>query len=380
MAGNRDHPYLEFDLNEHEHEARLDVLWPCRGRILVARRLDPAAIDAIGQRDRWNDLVTAPWRRLFRLHAIQYVELVMEFFSTYESSRQRHSPRVSEFPTEEDKDEFSHEFGFGIYNPSLTKASILRYPLHRVLHRCIVYSIYGRGQGETVVNLRVLFYLYCLVHPRTCNLAHSIAGHLVNSSGRDVTSDICGGHFVTKLVRHFQLLIDDLIGDLTPVAETVVMTVQTLRNMHVARRGAGGIRLVDSRGRIWDPDHPRPDPDVIQAEAEAIAAAHQAHAAQQEHEQHGHDHEHHVEDPIAPPSPPPPPVTVTHHLFMRYWAWKYEVQCVAAAGGAPYVVPLPFFMQPEQQPVQPQPSPPGGGGAEGGESADVALEDFEMEE
>ncbi|KAI3774112.1 hypothetical protein L1987_48656 [Smallanthus sonchifolius] len=28
MAGNRDHPYLEFGLNEHEDEARLDVLWP----------------------------------------------------------------------------------------------------------------------------------------------------------------------------------------------------------------------------------------------------------------------------------------------------------------------------------------------------------------
>ncbi|KAI3732835.1 hypothetical protein L1987_64044 [Smallanthus sonchifolius] len=46
MAGNRDHPYLEFEMNEHEYEARLDVLWPRRGRILAARRLDPAAIDA----------------------------------------------------------------------------------------------------------------------------------------------------------------------------------------------------------------------------------------------------------------------------------------------------------------------------------------------
>ncbi|KAI3773890.1 hypothetical protein L1987_48429 [Smallanthus sonchifolius] len=52
MAGNRDHPYLEFDLNEHEYEAHLDVLWPRRGRILAARRLEPAAIDVIGASDK----------------------------------------------------------------------------------------------------------------------------------------------------------------------------------------------------------------------------------------------------------------------------------------------------------------------------------------
>ncbi|KAI3824505.1 hypothetical protein L1987_05965 [Smallanthus sonchifolius] len=347
MAGNRDHPYLEFDLNEHEYEARMDVLWPRRGRILAARRLEPAAIDAIGQRDRWNDLITAPWLRLFRLHVIQYVELVMEFFSTYEFdypcadleqpetirfrlggewrvmsvarfgrllgmyTRQElqteiFTDGITEFPTEEDKDQFWHEFGFGMYDPSLTKASSLRDSLHCVFHRCIVYSISGRGQGETVVNLRELFYLFCLVRPRTCNLAHSIAGYLVNSSGRDVTSTICGGHFVTKLARHFQLLTDDLKGDLTTVAETVVMTVQTLRNMHVARRGVGGIRL-----------------------------------------------------------------------------------CAAtAAGGAPYMVPLPFFMQPEQQPDQPPPSPPRhqspppsppAAGGEGGGATGIDLEGMQWE-
>ncbi|KAI3732773.1 hypothetical protein L1987_63981 [Smallanthus sonchifolius] len=388
MAGNRNHPYLEFDLNEHEYEARLDVLWPRRGRILAARRLEPSAIDAIGQRHRWNDLVTAPWHHLFRLHAIQYVELVMEFFSTYEfdypcadlkqpetirfrlggewrvmsvarfgrllglyTRQELHTEiftdGITEFPIEEDIDQFWHEFRFGMYDPSLTKASSLRDPLHRILHRCIVYSISGRGQGETVVNLRELFYLFCLERPRTCNLAHSIAGYLVNNSGRDVTSAICGVHFVTKLARHFQLLTDDLIGDLTPVAETVVMTVQTLRNMHVARRGAGGIRLVDRWGRTWDPDRPGPDPDLVQAEAEAVAAAHQAHAAQQEQEQ-GHEHQQPDQPPPPPPPPPPPAIVIPHDLFMRYWTWQYEVQCVvAAAGGAPYVVPLPFFMQPE---------------------------------
>ncbi|KAI3815487.1 hypothetical protein L1987_15156 [Smallanthus sonchifolius] len=319
IAGNRDHPYLEFDMNEHEYEARLDVLWPRRGRILDAHRFEPAAIDAIGQRDRWNDLVTAPWRRVFRLHAIQYIELMMEFFSTYqfdypcadlelpetvrfrlggewrvmsvarfgrllglytgqELQTELFTEGITEFPTEEDKDQFWYEFGFGIYDPSLTKASSLRDPLHRVLHRCIVYSISGRGQGETVVNLRELFYLYCLVRPRTCNLAHSIAGYLVNSSGCDVTSAICGGHFMTKLARNFQLLTNDLIGD---------------------------------------------------------------------------------QPPPPPPPPPPPVVVIPHDMFMIYWAWQYEVQCAAAAaGGAPYVVPLPFFMQSKQQPEQPPPSPP----------------------
>ncbi|KAI3808092.1 hypothetical protein L1987_24035 [Smallanthus sonchifolius] len=72
---------------------------------------------------------------------------------------------------------------------------------------------------------------------------------------------------------------------------------------------------------------------------------------------------------------------------MRYWAWQYEVQCAAAAaGGAPYVVPLPFFMQPEQQPDQPLPSPPHhqspppsppAAGGEGGGATDIDLEILE---
>ncbi|KAI3821662.1 hypothetical protein L1987_09231 [Smallanthus sonchifolius] len=327
MAGNRDHPYLEFDLNKHEYEARLDYVelvmeffstyefdYPCA---------DLEQPDTIRFRlgGEWRVMSVARFGRLLGLYTRQ--ERQTELFTK----------GITEFPTEEDKDQFWHEFGFGMYDPSLTKASSLRDPLHCVLHRCIVYSISGRGQGETVVNLRELFYQFCLVRPRTCNLAHSIAGYLVNSSGRDVTSAICGGHSVTKLARYFQLLTDDLIGDLTFVVETVVMTVHTLRNMHVARRGAGGIRL---------------------AEAEAVAAAHQAHAAQQ-------GHEHQEPDQPPPPSPPPPPpaIVIPHDLFMRYWTWQYEVQCAAAAaGGAPYVVPLPFFMQPEQQPDQPPPSPP----------------------
>ncbi|KAI3798136.1 hypothetical protein L1987_33405 [Smallanthus sonchifolius] len=265
---------------------------------------------------------------------------------------------ITEFPTEDDKDQFWHEFGFGMYDPSLTKASSLRDPLHCVLHRCIVYSIYGRGQGETIVNLRELFYLFCLVRLRTCNLSHSIAGYLVNSSRRDVTSGPA------------------------PVAETVVMSVQTLRNMHVARRGTGGIKLVDRWGRTWDPDRPGPDPDLMQAEA--VADGHQAHASQQEQE---HAHEHY--EPDQPPPPPSPPaVVIPHDLFLRYRTRQYEVQCAAAAaGGAPYVVPLPFFMQPEQQPEQPPPSPPhqqpppslpAAGGEEGGASG-VDLEGVQWE-
>ncbi|KAI3744277.1 hypothetical protein L1987_57354 [Smallanthus sonchifolius] len=284
MAGNRDHPYLEFDMNEHEYEARLDVLWPRRGRILAARRLEPAAIDAIDQRDRfrlggeWRVMSVARFGRLLGLYTRQ--ELQTELFTE----------GITAFPTEEDKDQFWYEFGFGIYDPILTKASSLWDPLHR----------------ETVVNLRELFYLFCLVRPRACNLAHSIAGYLVNSSGRDVTSAICGGHFVTKLARHFQLLTDDLIGDLTPVAETVVMTVQTLRNMHVACRGAGGIRLVDRCGRTWDPDRPGTDPDHVQAEAKDVAAA-------QQQQQQESVHEHLVPDQ-PPPPPPPPPVVIPHDI------------------------------------------------------------------
>ncbi|KAI3813782.1 hypothetical protein L1987_18516 [Smallanthus sonchifolius] len=255
-------------------------------------------------------------------------ERLLGLYTRHEILTELFTEGITELSSEEDKDQFWHEFGFGMYDSSLTKASSLRDPLHRVLHRCIIYSIYGRGQGETVVNLRELFYLYCLVRPRTCNLAHCITWYLVNSSGRDVTSAICGdssehAHGQTTLAR---------------------------------------ARLMDRWGRVWDPDRPGPDPDFVQAEAEAVGATLKAHAAQQEQEQGRvdprHGHEHHEPDHPPPPPPPLPSVVIPQDLFMRYWTWQYEVQCAAAAaGGAPYVVPLPFFMQP-QPPPSPQPQPP----------------------
>ncbi|KAI7729190.1 hypothetical protein M8C21_025864 [Ambrosia artemisiifolia] len=82
--GNRDHEWLRFDDFEVEYAKRLESLWPRRHMILAGRRLDLAALDSVGQRARWSRMMTNPWCRLFRVHEIQYLELVMEFFSTFE--------------------------------------------------------------------------------------------------------------------------------------------------------------------------------------------------------------------------------------------------------------------------------------------------------
>ncbi|KAM0058829.1 hypothetical protein Hdeb2414_s0005g00174721 [Helianthus debilis subsp. tardiflorus] len=243
----------------------------------------------------------------------------------------------TEFPSARVKNQFWLDQGVGAYDPSHTKASRLRDPLLRIVHRCLVYSISGRGNGDTVVNLRELFYMYCLVQPQACNLAHSIAWYFLTSPGRDATSWICGGHLVTVIAKFYGLLSQKHLGGLTAVAETKVIKLSNLKNMHITQKTQSGLRLVDQWGRVWDPDRPATDPDRVVAEEEAQASlgGHVGPGA----------------DAYAGPDSVVPPqqkhVVIPLSELHRFWTWMYETHLASvAATGVHVQIPVPYFMQP----------------------------------
>ncbi|KAI7731661.1 hypothetical protein M8C21_012807 [Ambrosia artemisiifolia] len=386
VPGNRHHEWLHFEAHEEEYEKRLDALWPRRHLILAGRRLDFATMNILGQKKRWDDIVTGPWRKLFRIHQVQYVELVMEFFATYEfpnpnqdlqdsrAIRFRLGGRwmeisvarlgeilglytaeeidselftagIIDFPSERVKKEFWADQGVGNYTPGKTKASKFRDPLLRILHRCLVYSIAGRFKSETAINLRELFYLYCLVHPHTCNLAHVIAEYFLTSSGREATSAIFGGHLVTKIARSYELLTDEALKKLTPVAETQRMNIKTLHHMRLVKKTQMGKRLVDRWGRIWNPLRPGDDPDRRQeAQVQVVGEV----AGQESHVGAA---------PVIPPPSPQQDEVIIPLSERRILAWMYETNlawaAAAKAAGIHVQIPVPFFMHPPPQPPQP---------------------------
>ncbi|KAL8225292.1 hypothetical protein R6Q57_017849 [Mikania cordata] len=51
----------------------------------------------------------------------------------------------------------------------------IRYPLIRYLHRCSASSVTGRGMSQEWCTSQDLFFLYCLLSGRPCNLAWCLA-------------------------------------------------------------------------------------------------------------------------------------------------------------------------------------------------------------
>ncbi|KAJ0713807.1 hypothetical protein HanPI659440_Chr13g0482581 [Helianthus annuus] len=53
------------------------------------------------------------------------------------------------------------------------KSSSLHDPLHRYLHRCLVFAIRVRKDSTVGVTTKDLVHLFCIIDEVPCNLAHS---------------------------------------------------------------------------------------------------------------------------------------------------------------------------------------------------------------
>ncbi|KAL8247237.1 hypothetical protein R6Q59_008453 [Mikania micrantha] len=81
------------------------------------------------------------------------------------------------------------------------RATTIRDPLIRYIHRCIVTTISCRGQSQEWVTTTNLFYLHSLITGRPCNLAQCFALYYASFYHRQERGTLWGGAFVTHIAR-----------------------------------------------------------------------------------------------------------------------------------------------------------------------------------
>ncbi|KAL8244124.1 hypothetical protein R6Q59_010382 [Mikania micrantha] len=160
---------------------------------------------------------------------------------------------LHDFEDEVEKAPFWAKVAEGVYDPQKAKATKLRDPLHRLIHRILVGTILQRGDSLGNVPTRDLVYLYCLIRGIHCNIAHCLAFFLTTSSGKQASSHICGGAFITQLADSYGLLTEQNIASFTHVCDTPPLDMRTLQYMKLVEQTPIGMRLKGQDGRIWDP-------------------------------------------------------------------------------------------------------------------------------
>ncbi|KAL8211388.1 hypothetical protein R6Q57_005825 [Mikania cordata] len=91
-------------------------------------------------------------------------------------------------------------------------ATMIRDPLIRYIHRCIVTTISGRGQSQEWVTMTDLFYLHSLIAGRPCNLVRCFALYYASFYHRQERDTLWGGAFITHIAqtRGMVDMLDDL--------------------------------------------------------------------------------------------------------------------------------------------------------------------------
>lgn len=198
------------------------------------------------------------------------------------------------------------------FGKSQAKAARMRDPLHVYLHRAIATSIVPRTHSRDKVNTQDLFFLYCLLMGRTCDLATSLVDFYRTASHGQARGDLYGGAYVTAIACHLGLGLEDdpqLSGGIPSGA----LAVANARAMMIVRDFPG------VGPRLRSPYVPVPLPaaaDIpvfveIRAGVSALlemqaAAQHQQQAQQQQPEDIGGD---------GPDPPPQPQQQYPQHMY-----------------------------------------------------------------
>ncbi|KAD3068671.1 hypothetical protein E3N88_36551 [Mikania micrantha] len=247
-----DHPWLAFPQGTSARRRRDRLLKKEMGN---QKAIDYDLLAELGQQERMTAIIgeDTPWSRLFEMtYAPQYRLITVEFLSTF-----RYRPQAPDFqpqPGQAQPAEVSFrlcgavyhlslaEFGsvLGLYTEEETHMPIyttaihtaddavvsawwprigddafvrsarvtrIRDPLIRYLHRCIASSVTGRGMSQEWCTSQDLFFLYCILSGRPCNLARCLAEYFSTYYHRQERGLIFGGVYVTRIAR-FNGLID----------------------------------------------------------------------------------------------------------------------------------------------------------------------------
>ena len=128
------------------------------------------------------------------------------------------------------------------------KASQIRDPLYIYIHHAIATSIAPRGQSRDKVGTTDLFFLYCLLLGRPCDLVGSLVEFFSTAHHRQSRGQLFGGVFVTVLARNLGLRPEDdpLVSDGIPSSPLAAANVRSMKI--VAKIPGVGNRLKTSGG------------------------------------------------------------------------------------------------------------------------------------
>ncbi|KAD4179011.1 hypothetical protein E3N88_27602 [Mikania micrantha] len=203
--------------------------------------------------------------------------------------------------------------------PFFNKARVsrIRDPLHRYLHRCIACTIIGRRLSQEWVTQKDLFFMYCLIIGRSCNLAWLLADYFSSFISRKATGSIMCGSFITCIARRIGRFSADIRDSMTVTYASTLLGRNTVMLMGIAADiPRVGLRWSLDRRTEWVPPVP---------------ALQQQPGAQP-----------HVQEPPADQPPPPP-----HHVGMMRWMTE---RMAASAGMDAPVFPGPGHHQDPQDP------------------------------
>ncbi|KAL8231110.1 hypothetical protein R6Q57_000888 [Mikania cordata] len=119
------------------------------------------------------------------------------------------------------------------------RATKIRDPLIRYIHRCIVTTIPGHGQSQEWVMTTYLFYLHSLMTGRPCNLARCFSLYYASFYHHKERGTLWGGAFVTHIARTRGMV--DMLQDL-PAIEPRKLDRRTILNIKLVA-DIPGLRL-----------------------------------------------------------------------------------------------------------------------------------------
>ncbi|KAD5317466.1 hypothetical protein E3N88_17412 [Mikania micrantha] len=189
QALEMDHLFLRFDPNDERDAPCIPVLhslWGRRRQIEPMKCLSWDLVVNLNQQTRLQQLITEPWKLSVaqfatRMGIYTEGELASEVFDG-----------LHDFENEIEKATFWAEVAEGVYDPRRAKATKLRDPLHRFIHRILLADSFG-------------------------------------------------------------LLTEENIASFTHVCDTSPLDMRTLRYMKIVEQTPVGMRLKGGDGRIWDP-------------------------------------------------------------------------------------------------------------------------------
>ena len=138
------------------------------------------------------------------------------------------------------------------YNPSRSKSTKLRDPLHRYIHRLLSHTITQRGQSEGVVNLRDLLFLDSIISQTSVNLGYLFAQLFSANARASRATPLFGGEWIVKIYDYLGHPADGTLGDLPRVLDFGLCDSMGMVTMVPGQ----GPHFMDQHGHVWDPSDP----------------------------------------------------------------------------------------------------------------------------